>query len=87
MGMWDSIKGAFQGAKQKGKQAKDKTKAFAMKKMLKSQNVHTPCFVSVRKNLQRRFFSVLGSLLRHVVVHARRLDVRYTAGSPFCCRE
>lgn len=37
MSMWDSIKNAFAGAKQKGKQAKDKTKAFAMKKMIKSQ--------------------------------------------------
>jgi CHASE3 domain sensor protein len=42
MGMWDSIKGAFQGAKKKGKQAKDKTKAFAMKKMLKSQMDNLP---------------------------------------------
>jgi hypothetical protein len=42
MGMWDSIKGAFQGAKQKGKQAKDKTKSFAMKKMLKSQMDNLP---------------------------------------------
>ncbi|PSO45572.1 MAG: hypothetical protein BRC25_01805 [Parcubacteria group bacterium SW_6_46_9] len=42
MGMLDSIKGAFQGAKKKGKQAKDKTKAFAMKKMLKSQMDNLP---------------------------------------------
>jgi CHASE3 domain sensor protein len=42
MGMWDSIKSVFAGAKQKAKQGKDKTKAFAIKKMLKSQMDNLP---------------------------------------------
>jgi hypothetical protein len=42
MGMWDSIKDAFAGAKQKAKDGKDKTKAFAIKKMLKSQMDNLP---------------------------------------------
>jgi CHASE3 domain sensor protein len=42
MGMWDKAKQMFQGAKKKAKDGKDKTKAFAMKKMMKSQMKDLP---------------------------------------------
>ena len=42
MGMWDKAKNAFQGAKNKVKSGKDSTKAFAMKKMMKSQMKNLP---------------------------------------------
>ena len=42
MGMWDKAKQMFQGAKEKAKDGKDKTKAFAMKKMMKSQMKNLP---------------------------------------------